>query len=414
MREDNGHAKLKITISHPHGNPNSFHAARAFAEADWLRSFRRGFAGGRVLSGVARASSGDAAERLNNRRLEDVPRARQRRHLLWESASRLGAKLRPQGPTSKVNWYDLLFCGHDLQVSTELEADLDAVYAYEDGARRTFAAAKKGRAAAVYELPLGYYAGVAHELERARRERPGLSFGPHAEPEWKRRRKDAELGLADIVVVPCAWAEASLRRGKTGATKTVIRLPYGTPADEVSARARPADAPFTVFFAGQICLRKGVPHLIDAWKRLDLKDARLRLAGHAKPGDACLREAPSSLAYLGALSRVKLLEEMRRADLFVFPSLAEGFGLVIGEAMALGLPVLTTTNTGGTELITDGRDGLLVPAHDADALAARIEWAALYRDELFRMGSRARARAEQWTWGHYRRALVGELSKHLN
>lgn len=405
---------MKITISHPHGNPNSFHAARAFAEADWLRSFQRGFAGDRVLSRAARSLPGDASERLDNRRLEDVPAARQRRHLLWEAASRFGAKLKPGGPTSKVNWYDLLFCGHDLQVSKELDADLDAVYAYEDGARRTFDVAKRRETIAVYELPLGYYEGVAHELERARRERPGLGAVPKIEPEWKRRRKDAELELADIVVVPCAWARESLRHSKVGASKSTIKIPYGTPADEVSMRAHPADAPFTVLFAGQICLRKGVPHLIDAWKRLGLKNARLRIAGHMKQGDACLREASASLAYLGSLSRVKLFEEMRRADLFVFPSLAEGFGLVIGEAMALGLPVLTTTNTGGTELITDGRDGLLVPAHDTDALAERIEWAALHRDELFEMGRRARARAEQWTWGHYRRALVEELSKHLN
>ncbi|HWS99662.1 MAG TPA: glycosyltransferase family 4 protein [Pyrinomonadaceae bacterium] len=405
---------MKITISHPHGNPNSFHAARAFAEAHWLRSFQRGFAGNRALAAAARGLPGDALDRLGNRRLEGVPAARQRPHLLWEAAARLGTRLRPAGPTARVNWYDLLFCGHDLQVSKELEGDLDAVYAYEDGARRTFAAAKRGRAAAVYELPLGYYAGVAHELERARRERPGLSFGPHAEPDWKRRRKDAELELADVVVVPCAWAEASLSHSKAGARKAVVKIPYGTPADEVAVRGRPADAPFTILFAGQIGLRKGVPHLVEAWRRLKLKDARLWLAGSINLGEAYLAEGASSFEYLGRLPRVKLFEVMRRADLLVFPSLAEGFGLVIGEAMALGLPVLTTTNTGGTELITDGRDGLLVPAHDADALAARVEWAARNRDRLFEMGLRARERAEQWTWGHYRRALVGELSKHLN
>ncbi len=105
---------------------------------------------------------------------------------------------------------------------------------------------------------------------------------------------------------------------------------------------------------------------------------------------------------------------MRRADLLVFPSVAEGFGLVIGEAMASGIPVLTTTHTGGVELITDGRDGWLVPAHDSSALAERLEWAANHRHELFEMGQRARQRAEQWTWGHYRKALVKELSRHLN
>jgi glycosyltransferase involved in cell wall biosynthesis len=104
---------------------------------------------------------------------------------------------------------------------------------------------------------------------------------------------------------------------------------------------------------------------------------------------------------------------MKEADLFVFPSLAEGFGLVIGEAMSCGVPVLTTTNTGGPELITDGREGWCVPAHDAGALAERIEWAYSNRDELYEMGRRARSRAEQWTWADYRRKLARELSAHL-
>jgi glycosyltransferase involved in cell wall biosynthesis len=104
---------------------------------------------------------------------------------------------------------------------------------------------------------------------------------------------------------------------------------------------------------------------------------------------------------------------MQQVDLFVLPSLAEGFGLVIGEAMASGVPVLTTVNTGGPELITDGEEGWCVPAHDVEALAERIEWAHGHRDELYQMGVKARRRAEQWTWTHYRRKLIDELSEHL-
>jgi glycosyltransferase involved in cell wall biosynthesis len=405
---------LKITISHPHGNPNSFHAARAFAEADWLLSFQRGVTGEQFLSSVMRKFSDDAAERLSNRRLVNVSTAQQRSHIFWETASRLGTRLKPKGLTPRVNWYDLLFCGHDLQVSRQLEDDLDAVYAYEDCARRTFDAARNKHAATVYELPLGYYDGVARELERAQRERPEFSLDFKTEPEWKRRRKDAELGLADIVVVPCAWAAASLQHSKVGSRKTTIKIPYGTPANEVPSKTERTDAPFTVLFAGQVGLRKGIPHLLEAWKRLGLKNAQLWLAGSMNLDNGYLREVSESAEYLGKLSRVRLLEAMRRADLLVFPSLAEGFGLVIGEAMASGLPVLTTTHTGGVELITDGHDGWLVEAHDSQALQERIEWAAHHRDELFEMGRRARLRAEQWTWGHYRRALVEELSRHLN
>lgn len=405
---------MKITISHPHGNPNSFHAARAFAEADWLRSFQRGVASDPFVSGVIERLPGDAAARLSNRKIDDLSTAQQRSHILWETASRLGKKLKPSGLTSRVNWYDVLFYGHDLQVSRQLEDDLDAVYTYEDCARRTFNAAKMRNAATVYELPLGYYGGVAREIQRAGRERPQFSHEVTGEPEWKQRRKDAELELADIVIVPCAWAAASLEHSKVKGRKITIKIPYGTPAEEVTAKSKQVDGPFTVLFAGQVGLRKGVPHLLEAWKRLALKDAQLWLAGSMGLDDEYLKGTSNSFEYLGRLPRVRLFEAMRRADLLVFPSLAEGFGLVIGEAMASGIPVLTTRNTGGVELITDGCNGWLIGAHDSQALAERIEWASGHRDEVFEMGRKARLRAQDWTWSHYRQALIRELSQHLN
>jgi alpha-maltose-1-phosphate synthase len=403
---------LKIVLSHPHGNANSYHAARAFAEAGWLERFQTGIAKPEAASRLLRFLPADVRQRSLNRRYVGIPEARKQSHLLWEGMARLGRKLRPGGLTAAVNWYDVLFCGHDFQAARGLAGAADAVYAYEDGARRTFAAARRSRIATLYELPLGYYRGVADEINRARQHRPDLQDGVYAEPHWKQARKDEELRLAETVIVPCAWALDSLRFSRAG-DKTVIKIPYGTPADEIAARQAPPAGPFTVLFAGHIGLRKGVPHLIEAWEKLQLKDARLWLAGSLNLPAPYLREHAASFEYLGALPQVELLERMRQADLLVFPSLAEGFGLVIGEAMACGVPVLTTTNTGGPELIEDGRQGWCVPAHAVAPLAERLEWAHAERQALFEMGAAARRKAEQWTWGDYRRRLIEELAAHL-
>ena len=355
----------------------------------------------------------DMAQRSLNRNYENIPESNKRPHFLWEAVSRVGRRLSPAGPTSQVNWYDVLFCGHDLQVSRALEVNLDAVYAYEDGAKRTFNVAKQRSAATVYELPLGYYKAVASEMSRARRVWPDLQRAVYEEPLWKQSRKDAELELADVVVVPCAWAARGLSYNERAGKKPVVIVPYGTPADDIPARTRRPDGPFTVLFAGQIGLRKGAPHLIEAWESLRLKDARLWMAGSMSLGRDYLTDHSDSFRYLGALPRVRLLEVMREADLFVFPSLAEGFGLVIGEALAAGLPVLTTLNTGGPELINDGREGWCIPAHETDSLREHIEWAYQNRDALYEMGKLARLRAEQWTWADYRRKLTEELSRNL-
>jgi len=404
---------LKIVLSHPHGNPNSYHAARALAEEDWLHRFQTGILGGSSTSRLFGLLPSGIKHRSAGRMPRGVPEAGRESHLLWEAVSRLGARLKPGGLTRRVNWYDVLFWGHDLRVSQSLASDLDAVYAYEDCARRTFAAAKKKSIATLYELPLGYYRGVAEEINRARRDRSGLQPRAYAEPPWKQSRKDEELRMADVVIVPCEWALDTLRLSDAGGAKRAIKIPYGTPAHEIAARTAPPGGPFTVLFAGQVGLRKGVPHLVEAWEKLRLTDARLWLAGSLNLPKEYLRERSASFQYLGALPRAELFERMRQADLLVFPSLAEGFGLVIGEAMASGVPVLTTTKMRGTELITDGREGWCVQAHCVDALAERLEWASRHRDRLFEMGNFARLRAEQWTWKDYRRKLTRELAPYL-
>ena len=92
-----------------------------------------------------------------------------------------------------------------------------------------------------------------------------------------------------------------------------------------------------------------------------------------------------------------------------FPSLCEGFGLVITEAMAHGLPVITTPNTVGRDLIEHGRNGFLVPIRDPDALAQTMAWCLDHRGELERVGREAARAAAAWQWDDYRRALAGAL-----
>jgi glycosyltransferase involved in cell wall biosynthesis len=389
----------------------SYHAASALSERGWLSSFQTGVTSDTALARLSSRVLRNSKDRLLNRVFADVPRSSRRSYLYWEAISRAGRHLKPGGLTSQTNWYDVLFCGHDWQVSRHLEKGLAAVYTYEDGARLTLEAARRRNIATVYELPLGYYLGVAGEMQRAIKTSPGMEAQIRSEPAWKRARKDTELDLADLVIVPCEWARESLSFNKS-LKKPVLKIPYATPAADMSARTERPTGPFTILFAGQIGVRKGVPLLLEAWKRLRLKDARLLLAGSMNLDEKYLGRY-TNFHYLGALPRVRLLEVMKEVDLFVFPSVAEGFGLVIGEAMAAGVPVLTTRNTGGPELITDGREGWCVPAHDMNALAERIEWAHRNRDRVYEMGIMARRSAERWTWADYRRKLAEELTKHL-
>jgi glycosyltransferase involved in cell wall biosynthesis len=104
---------------------------------------------------------------------------------------------------------------------------------------------------------------------------------------------------------------------------------------------------------------------------------------------------------------------MAAHDVFVLPSLFEGFGLVLLEAMAMGLPVITTPNTAGPDLITDGEEGFLVPIRSAEAIAEQLELLRADRARRDSMSDGARRRAAEFTWTDYERSLAACVSSAL-
>ena len=111
--------------------------------------------------------------------------------------------------------------------------------------------------------------------------------------------------------------------------------------------------------------------------------------------------------YIGQVPRTEVIEEFLKADIFVLPTLCEGMALVHLEALACGLPVITTHNCGS--VVRDGEEGFIVPIRDAEKLADRIE--QLLADDNLRqqMSQKARERAKEFTWEKYRERLIDAL-----
>jgi glycosyltransferase involved in cell wall biosynthesis len=127
------------------------------------------------------------------------------------------------------------------------------------------------------------------------------------------------------------------------------------------------------------------------------QNAELRLVGGGQQPEPL----PRGVVCLGQTPREALLREMSEADVFVFPSLFEGFALVILEAMAAGLPVITTPNTAGPDLIEDGKDGLIVPAGDVKALQTAMDSLLNDPERARAMGRAAHEKAKEYTWEKY-------------
>jgi glycosyltransferase involved in cell wall biosynthesis len=305
--------------------------------------------------------------------------------------------------------YDALFWSHDRAVSLwPWPKGTTAVYAYEDGALSTFRRARRQAMRRIWDLPLPHWRTLEAMWQAESERWPGaMGSRPPTEPEWKRRRKDGELALADVVSVASEFTRQSLE--SAGCAKPVVVIPYGFPVDQFRAKSKPPEGPFTVLSVGTHDLRKGTPYLLEAWKSAKLKNARLRLIGPMKLTDSFVARYAGLYEHVPHISKARLQQEYRAADLLALPTLGDGFGLVIQEAMCCGTAVVTTRCGGGPECITSGQDGWLVPERSVEALVETLRQSAANRDRLSTMGGAARRRAERWTWRDAGLAITAAL-----
>jgi glycosyltransferase involved in cell wall biosynthesis len=219
-------------------------------------------------------------------------------------------------------------------------------------------------------------------------------------------RETEEYALADLVVTGSSAAAATFApQGVVGAKVAVN--PYGVDLARF-ARLPPqrGQGPLRLLFVGQVGVRKGVPALLEAFSKLG-GHMELHLVGPVEPSfRPLLARLPLERVHLhGALRGEALEQHFARADLFCLPSLEEGFGMVILQAMAAGLPVVASTATGATDI--PAALPILVPPADADALAEALALPLGDRDLRAAMGEAGRrAVADGFTWADYgRRAM---------
>jgi len=222
-----------------------------------------------------------------------------------------------------------------------------------------------------------------------------------------------EYREADYISVPSSFARQSFLDQGLPADKLLV-VPYG--ADLGQFRPGPgAGKTFRAVFAGRICLRKGVHYLLKAFAELNLPEAELVLAGEVdgemKP---FLARYSRRVRWLGKLSREELAKVFRESSVLVMPSIEEGLALVQVQALAAGVPLICTPNSGGADLIEPGEQGFIVPVRDEAAIQERL--LELYRDreKLRRMGLAAAVKAkESWDWEAYGDKVVRNCRKIL-
>jgi len=215
-----------------------------------------------------------------------------------------------------------------------------------------------------------------------------------------------EYDEADYISIPSSFVKRTFL-GYGFSENKLIQVPYGV--DLSNFRQVPKnDNVFRVVFVGGMTLRKGVHYLLQAFSELNLPNSELLLIGsindEIKP---FFKKYSGKFKHLGHIPQKELYKYYSQGSVFVMMSIEEGLAMVQPQAMACGLPVICTTNTGGEDIVRDGQDGFVIPIRDIEALKEKLIY--LYENpEICRqMGQSAKERVlSGFTWDDYGNKII--------
>ena len=189
------------------------------------------------------------------------------------------------------------------------------------------------------------------------------------------------------------------------ANKLVV-LPLGFAPERFYPGEKSGDV-FRVIFAGSMSLQKGLPYLLEGFRLANLppdKSELVIVGGMFPDASAFLPKYTGLYRYVPFVPNSELPNVFRTGSVFVLPSLQDGFGMVVYEAAACGLPIIISENVGAT--IRDRQDGFVVPVRSAEAIAEKLQYLYTHEEERQRMGRSARQHVSQFTWERYQNELA--------
>ncbi|PWU09037.1 MAG: hypothetical protein C5B50_28220 [Verrucomicrobia bacterium] len=285
------------------------------------------------------------------------------------------------------------------------------------------AARRSGRLTIVDQIDPGpaEFRLVAEEMQRW----PELSGLPLEFPASYFGRAKREWEFADVILVNSDWTrEAIIAEGADPAKIEVVPLAYEAEGRgsgvggagegfrvQGSGKERRLSRGLRVLWLGQVNVRKGIHYLLEAARLLKDECVEFQVAGPCHIRPEVTQRAASSVRWLGPIPRSQVSRLYQECDLFVLPTLSDGFAITQLEALAHGLPVITTTNCG--RVVEEGKTGFIVPARNSGALADAIIKFVRNRDLALSMAPACRAAAKAFSIEAYGRKLAEVIEKRM-
>jgi starch synthase len=283
----------------------------------------------------------------------------------------------------------------------------EVFWGFQGSCRDSLQAAKESGKLAVCEL------ATAHVVQA----RKILAEEAALQPDWAdsmdnlyfppayERRLEEEPHLADLVVSASDFTTRTLLDSGIQAAKIrklplgfeVAHIPYSEETRGFSSR------PLRLLYAGTITQRKGVSYLLEAAESWAGKgDIELHMVGGIQGSGAAFSKQRANCHYHPPVSQAALFRMYTEFDALILPTLFEGFGLVVVEAMAAGLPVIATRHSMAPDVVEDGKNGWIIPVRDVEAIRNRVDQLRGLDDDAYRqMRQQARQAALRFTWDAY-------------
>jgi glycosyltransferase involved in cell wall biosynthesis len=367
------------------------------------------------------------------RKTNDIPRNQIRGDLRYLMRAYIGPARRKRGESNVEFWIrkNRIFC---LSCLRDGFAGCDAVYIYNGAGLEILQEAKRRGFFCVVDQTSAAMRHDARLLSEEAARWPDWATDEDSMEGWEAMaaREEAEWALADRIICGSTYvAETVVAAG--GRADACRVVPYGIDMPQTQRAKRKAQigseavrsevvssvgpqvanpqsairnphCRLRVLFAGTLCLRKGVPYLYECMERLVGESVEFRIAGLSQVTETGLTHLRKYGAVLGAVPRSAMREHYGWADVFLLPTLSEGSANVCYEALAHGVPVVTTPNAGA--IVKDGVDGHICPIRDPAAMAGRLRALAHDRALLARLSDAAAKTAADRSRGQYNAALT--------
>jgi glycosyltransferase involved in cell wall biosynthesis len=377
---------MKVLLAHP-GTQHSHLLGQAFYKRDALLAFCTSLAFGNDSKLTAWLPS-----RLVKRRQLSLPASLVHTQPWLELAERMVGS----GTSAREMF---LTRNHYFQkwVPERLIREADAVIGFD-----TSSSLLADRAAAVgkrfyLELTTPHPVEKQHILQMLRERYPEWHAGDKVE-NVVAAVEDDEAKKAYHVSAPSEFVKATYVSQGVPSEKVTIN-PYGVYPEQFPIRRYAQVRKVRYLFLGSMAVNKGLPLLLEAWKHVNTDKAELVVAGYGSlPPTVRL---PPGVTMMGRIEKADRVSLMHSCDVFVCPSFYEGIALVQIESMCCGLPLIGTTASGAEGIITDGREGFVVPSGSMSDLAEKMFFFVNYPENIETMGMQAHSTAAKLTWDSY-------------